>query len=487
MKVRHWLGLVVVTGLAGCQTNSVQPDVQPEVSTASEVVDDALYIELDELVVEWQRGLQAVTDGDVIGGMARVNDAKVKIRSLAEQCAAAAGCDVARVLESYQWLLDNQAETIDLQASRIGLLEGDQQAIESEPGTLGFVGEPQATSAEPLLLDGSRLDDAIELNTPVMAAIDDWLTWNRPRLLDAFANYQHLRPLMLPEYDKAGLPEALLFAMLAAESSGKVHSFSRVGAAGPLQFMRGTGARYGLGTVDGFDQRLDPALSARANAAYLTEHFNMFGHSLPKVLAAYNGGENRMARLQRKYPGMSFWDSELFYSFPRETREYVPRVIAAAWLFQNGGQYRLELRQVDSEHQPLQLEKQTSLSELTICLGQNGSEDGWFRALRNLNPQLNPAEKIEAGDVIQVPEQIAELYADNCLEGDLLVAAAEFHSANYPDGAQLIPYTIRRGDTLSAIARRHRCVSLQELAALNSIAPPRYRITAGKAIRVPQC
>ena len=46
--------------------------------------------------------------------------------------------------------------------------------------------------------------------------------------------------------------------MLAKESGGKVHAVSRSGASGPLQFMYATGSRFGLGTVDGFDQRFDP-------------------------------------------------------------------------------------------------------------------------------------------------------------------------------------------------------------------------------------
>ena len=51
------------------------------------------------------------------------------------------------------------------------------------------------------------------------------------------SNYQYLRFEMWPEYQKAGLPEAMLFGILAKESGGKVHAVSRSGAAGPLQFM----------------------------------------------------------------------------------------------------------------------------------------------------------------------------------------------------------------------------------------------------------
>src|SRR3546814_19579029 len=102
-----------------------------------------------------------------------------------------------------------------------------------------------------------------------------------------------MRYLMWPEYEKAGLPEALLFGILAKESGGRVHAVSRSGASGPLQFMYSTGLRYGLGQVNGFDTRFDPQLSARANVAYLNDRFAALNHNLELALAAYNGGEGR--------------------------------------------------------------------------------------------------------------------------------------------------------------------------------------------------
>ncbi|TMB21433.1 MAG: lytic transglycosylase domain-containing protein, partial [Deltaproteobacteria bacterium] len=105
---------------------------------------------------------------------------------------------------------------------------------------------------------GLQLEDAIPLNGPVKRALNDWLTWNRPQLADAYENYLFLREQIAPIYEKANLPEALLFAVMAQETGAKVHSYSSAGAAGPLQFMPTTGRRYGLGSVDGFDMRLDP-------------------------------------------------------------------------------------------------------------------------------------------------------------------------------------------------------------------------------------
>jgi membrane-bound lytic murein transglycosylase D len=178
------------------------------------------------------------------------------------------------------------------------------------------------------LINGEELRQIIDLNGPVKAALADWLSWMRPNLMEAWENYQFMRHLMWPHYEEAGLPEALLFGILATESTGKVHAVSRAGASGPLQFMPATGRRYGLQVVNGFDQRFDPSASTRANVAYLNDQFRLLNNNLELVLGAYNGGENRMRRLVQSTGKTRFWDDKIYWQLPRETREYVPKVLA---------------------------------------------------------------------------------------------------------------------------------------------------------------
>jgi membrane-bound lytic murein transglycosylase D len=337
------------------------------------------------------------------------------------------------------------------------------------------------------LLGETDLRELISLNGPVNAAIDDWLTWLRPNLLDAYRNYLFLRPEMAPVYEEAGLPEALLFAMVATESGGKVHAFSRAGAAGPLQFVRRTGQIYGLGIVDDFDMRLDPASSTRANVAYLNEQLALLDNSLEKALAAYNGGENRMGRLHRRYRDAPFWDSRIYYAMPRETREYVPRVLAAAWLFLHPEDYNLKFPTIETETTLLRIREPIALGELSVCLGQEGSADGWFRTLRNLNPRLEPGDRIEAEAEIRVPLAVVPVYEERCLRGQILKRARTLHDANYPDEPELIVYTVRRGDTLGRIASRFRCASVGRIAELNGIRAPRYVIREGQRLKIPPC
>src|SRR5688572_6174039 len=142
-------------------------------------------------------------------------------------------------------------------------------------------GSPQAQKSLAMLPDGHQLDAMAEFNEPVQAAMRDWLTSRRGFLVDSYENYQYMRYLMHPEYQKSGLPEALLFGIMAQESGGKVHSVSRSGASGPLQFMPATGYRFGLGRdASGFDTRFDPQYAARANAAYINERFRELNRNL---------------------------------------------------------------------------------------------------------------------------------------------------------------------------------------------------------------
>ena len=250
--------------------------------------------------------------------------------------------------------------------------------------------------------------------------------------------------------------------------------------------MRQTGRRYGLRTVDGFDMRLDPVAATKANVGYLNDQFKVLNNSLEKALAAYNGGENRMRRLNRRYKDVSLWDSRVFYRLPRETREYVPRVLAAAWLFMHPEDYNLVWPGLETETAEMVALKEVALGELAICFGQEGNPNGWFRILRNLNPRLDPGERVEAGETIELPASLRPLYESQCLQGDLIQTAQALHEANYPYGDMSI-YIVQSGDTLGLIASRFDCVTVRELADINNIRPPRYVIQVGRRLRIPNC
>jgi membrane-bound lytic murein transglycosylase D len=465
------------------------PPVQEE-PVVEEVIPDSshLYERLEQSMMEYESGIELLGIGEEVAGEEKIAAAASAIRADGEECSRTTGCDMSLFLVAYEALLSKQSIQLKKQALEISNLEESiQEEPEREPGTSSFVSTLPAIDKTVSLLRGTDLRELINLNGPVSAAIDDWLTWMRPMLMDSYNNYMYLRKNIAPVYEEAGLPEALLFAMIATESGGKVHAYSRAGAAGLLQFMSYTGRKYGLRVVDDFDMRLDPVAATEANVAYLNDIFADLNDSLEKAIAAYNGGDGRLRRLNKQLDGASIWDPRFYYALPRETREYVPRVLAAAWLFMHPEEYNLEWPEIDTETTTLVMQQEIAMGELTICLGQEQNPDGWFRTIRNLNPALDPGERIAAGQAIVFPSILVPAYEERCLGGEILERARHLFDENYPEEPEMIIYTARRGDTLSKIASQFRCVTTGELAAINNIRAPRYVIGIGKRLKIPQC
>lgn len=325
-------------------------------------------------------------------------------------------------------------------------------------------------------------------NQLIKGAINEWLTWKRPQLINTWQYYQFLRKDMLPAFEKFKIDESFILAILAQESGGKVHSRSRAGAGGLFQIMPATAKRLGLyGKKGAYDLRFNPADSAAAAAKYIDEQWRLYDGDKAKVLAAYNSGENRLARLNRKYKNKSLWDKNFYYELPRETRHYIPVVIAAMLIFQDPQKFNVTLDVLDTELMVVKLPNQTSLSELAICLGQDQRVDGWFRVLRNLNSGIKADTTIKANTELLIPKPLAATFERNCKNEDLMALAKSFHDADFRGNTGLFRYKVRPGDSLSTIARRFRCTSKKEIASLNHIKAPRYLIRAGKHLKIPQC
>jgi uncharacterized hydrophobic protein (TIGR00271 family) len=132
-----------------------------------------------------------------------------------------------------------------------------------------------------------------------------------------------LLPLLRRVFIEEGVPPELVW-VAEVESTFNPAARSPVGALGLFQLMPATAKSLGL-RVSQVDERLDPERNARAAARYLRQLYGRFG-SWELALAAYNGGQGRVARLLRQQPGAGF--AEIASSLPAETRMYVPKVMA---------------------------------------------------------------------------------------------------------------------------------------------------------------
>jgi membrane-bound lytic murein transglycosylase D len=477
--------LVILAGCAASPRTAQAPD---QSAVPGDVA--AALAQFEAALEQWHRG-------EASSGGAALTQARLALDEAATRCAQTEACDTLSALRAQSTANARMAHA----------LLGDRAADPAEPDDAVTTTDRHTHAGSPAtdmpelarsaaMLNGKRLDEVIRLNGAVKAGIEEWLTWMRPSLLDAYENYQYLRHRMWPEYEKAGLPEALLFGIMAKESGGKVHAVSRAGAAGLLQFMPATARGYGLGNASGFDDRFEPTLITRANVAYLNDRFRELNNDLELALGAYNGGEGRMRRLSAN-GARGFWEAPVYNGLPPETRDYVPMVLAAAWLFLHPDDYGLELPRFDASPGEIKLERAASINELAVCMGQFGNPRGWFRTLRNLNPKYEADARIEAGTQLDAPESAVAAYAARCRGGLLAQTAAELNAAR-PPASSRSPWVasagsgtgrthlVRKGETLHAIARRFGC-GVPAVAKANGLHPPKYAIRAGQRLRVPSC
>lgn len=466
--------------LVGCTASPQRTE-----PVVSDVALNAVYARIDDASARFDAAASLYGQGETAAAAAEFGAARAQLRDIADACLALAGCDVRRVVAAQDALLVRQGRYLVGATEDSVPVDADEE-LQGEGDSPLLLVMPEAARTV-ALLNGHDLATVIELNEPVKAALEEWLTWMRPQLLDTWENYQFMRHRMFPEYEKTGLPEALLFGIMAKESGGRVHAVSRAGAAGPLQFMPATAARFGLRSDSGFDQRFDPAAATRANAAYLNERFAELNGNLALALAAYNGGEGRIARLSGKGT-YDFWSPQVFSALPGETREYVPMVLAAAWLFLHPERYNLSLAQYDVQPVTISLQAEMSINELAVCVGQHGNPRGWFRHLRNLNARWEAGKRIPAGTELEVPEAVREVYLRACVDGPMLAMSRELHEARppAPRGRVASAYVVKRGDSLHAIARRHGC-TVASLAGANGIRAPKYLIRPGQRVVLAGC
>ncbi len=149
-------------------------------------------------------------------------------------------------------------------------------------------------------------------------------------------------PMLLEKLDERGMPRDLIYLAMI-ESGFEPQAYSHAHASGLWQFIAETGQRYGLAIDRAVDERNDPVRSTDAALDYLQMMYERFD-SWYLAAAGYNTGENRVARLMREEFGRENAEGEEEYykiwpRLPRETRDYVPLMIAAGRIGKEPARY----------------------------------------------------------------------------------------------------------------------------------------------------
>jgi membrane-bound lytic murein transglycosylase D len=251
------------------------------------------------------------------------------------------------------------------------------------------------------------------------------------------------------------------------ESGFNPYAYSRAKATGPWQFMKGTGKLYGLRIDHYVDERRDPIKSTVAAARYLRDLYDLFG-TWPLAMAAYNAGEGKVMRALHKAQAETFWDISKTKLIRRETKQYVPRFMAATTIAKNPDQYGFSQEPVPPhEFEEVSVDRPLHFRAISNATGVS------YEELRLLNPELRrdatPPDnapyhlKVPVGSAGKVAQMLDKVptYKFPPLPSKPAYARAE--TGRW--------YRVRVGDTLEKVAKRFR-VPLKTLKTRNNLSSP---------------
>ena len=319
-----------------------------------------------------------------------------------------------------------------------------------------------------IVANGQHNEIPITLNKYVKDEIKILTGRDRKFFEQSLERSQRYRPFIVAELKKAGLPEEISWLPLI-ESGFKIRALSRARALGLWQFIPSTGYKFGLSRNYYIDERLDPEKATIAAIAYLKELHKLFG-DWTTALAAYNCGEYRVLKIIRRQKINyldNFWD--LFQSLPRETARYVPKFLATIHIINNLEKYNIKISKSLSpiKYKTFEIKKQVSLKDIAKEINVSS------KILKDLNPELRYALLPSETYQLKIPEEKAQLF----------LAQIDKIKTTYSPPPMYVYHRVRRGDTLSGLAKKYR-TSIRAISNANHI-NRRHTIIAGKVLKIP--
>lgn len=259
------------------------------------------------------------------------------------------------------------------------------KSLESSLSELIETGDTPAADMDVALLNESLPDSDIPLT--LNSKVNYFINFFQYKGHDFFAKWlsrsERYIPLMRDILRKEGMPEDLVYLAMI-ESGFATHAVSVANAVGPWQFMSGTGRRYDLKINDWIDERRDPIKSTVAAALYLKALYAIFNNDWYLAAAGYNAGENKILRAIDMYDTRDFWEISKGSYLKRETKDYVPKLLAAAIIAKEPVKYGF----ADIAYLPamdLDAVEITSRTDLDLVARLT---DVPINILRELNPEL---------------------------------------------------------------------------------------------------
>jgi membrane-bound lytic murein transglycosylase D len=373
----------------------------------------------------------------------------------------------AELAAEYREAVDSAADEEVLEA----LAEADPTEDEAKLADASIAGEDSEELANAVTWD---IDvETYNSHHRVQWYLDFFQGKGRERMGIWLNRMQRYEPMIRERLAREGMPGDLVYLALI-ESGFSNTATSRAKAVGMWQFMKGTAKYYDLRVDSWVDDRRDPLKATDAAARHLRDLNQRFG-SLYLAAAAYNAGSGRVSRGLKKLrpdPETVSTDAAFFRLYDtrllrRETKDYVPKLIAAALIAKEPARYGFTVTPAEPlAYDSIVVPTMTGLDVIARLA------DTTVAAIRELNPQfLRLATPPARASVVRLPPG----------RGPMTVAAY----AELPPEKRVtfVEHFVARGETMGGIARKYR-VSSVLLQQANPKANPR-RLRIGQRLVVP--
>jgi len=340
----------------------------------------------------------------------------------------------------------------------IGGLGGESEAQQkSEPAPIDETNgitpsaDPNVRAKAQAEIKSTRSDLPLMMTDQVAGYISYFSNRGRGTFERAFSRSGRYHDMMVSILKQEGVPQDLIY-LAQAESGFHPLAVSRVGARGIWQFMGSRARGYGLSHNLWVDDRQDPEKSTRAAAHHLKDLYNQFGDWY-LAMAAYNSGPGTVQAAVRRTGYADFWELYRRNVLPKETRNYVPIILAVTIIAKNPSQYGLEDIAMDhpAKYDSVTITYPVDLRLVAECVGATPVE------LQELNPSLLRLTTPREGKF--------DLHLPTGKKDEYQSAIAAI-----PTGMRLSwrYHTVQSGDTLASLAKTYRAPA-KSIAEVNHL------------------
>jgi membrane-bound lytic murein transglycosylase D len=320
-----------------------------------------------------------------------------------------------------------------------------------EANQVTFAPDPNLKAKAEAELQTTQSDLPLVINDYVAGYINYYSSRGKGTFERAVARSGRYRDMILRVFKEEGVPQDLIY-LAQAESGFHPLALSRAGARGMWQFMASRASGYGLQRNWWVDDRQDPEKATRAAARHLKDLYNEFGDWY-LAMAAYNSGPGNVQQAVKRTGYADFWELYKRDVLPKETKNYVPIILAMTIMSKNPAQYGLDNIMPDpaDQYDLVTIDYPVDLRLVAECI------EAPVERLSDLNPSLlrGTTPKDMRFD-LRLPDGTKEKY--------------EQAIAAIPRDKRVTwrYYRVQSGDTLSSVAKKYHTTE-RSIASANNL------------------